>query len=55
MKRALQEFRIEPIKTTIPLSLRIMADPFFQRGEFTTHFIQRLLPEDSEEEEEEDE
>jgi acetyl-CoA carboxylase biotin carboxylase subunit len=54
MKRALNEFRIEPIKTTIPLFLRIMDDPFFQRGEFNTHFIQSFLPEDSEEEEEDE-
>jgi acetyl-CoA carboxylase, biotin carboxylase subunit len=51
MKRALGEFRVEPIKTTIPLYLRIMDDPLFQEGEFNTHFIQRLLPEDSEEDE----
>ena len=51
MKRALQEFRIEPIKTTIPLHLRILDDPFFQQGEFNTHFIQRFLPGNLEEEE----
>jgi acetyl-CoA carboxylase biotin carboxylase subunit len=54
MKRALQEFRIEPIKTTIPLHLRILDDPLFQRGEFSTHFIQRILPENLEEEDEDD-
>jgi acetyl-CoA carboxylase biotin carboxylase subunit len=54
MKRALEEFRIEPIKTTIPLYLKIMDDPLFQQGEFNTHFIQRLLPQDAEEEEEDE-
>ncbi|MFH1123137.1 MAG: acetyl-CoA carboxylase biotin carboxylase subunit, partial [Pseudomonadota bacterium] len=54
MKRALGEFRIEPLKTTIPLHMRIMEDPLFQKGEFTTHFIQTFLPEHSEEEEEYD-
>ncbi len=54
MKRALGEFRIEPLKTTIPLHVRIMEDPLFQKGEFTTHFIQDLLPDHSEEEDEED-
>jgi acetyl-CoA carboxylase, biotin carboxylase subunit len=54
MKRALEEFRIGPIKTTIPLYLKIMDDPLFQQGEFNTHFIQRLLPEDSEEDEEDE-
>jgi acetyl-CoA carboxylase, biotin carboxylase subunit len=51
MKRALGEFRVEPIKTTIPLYLQIMDDTLFQKGEFNTHFIRRLLPEDSEEDE----
>jgi acetyl-CoA carboxylase biotin carboxylase subunit len=54
MSRALEEFRVEPVKTTIPLHLQIMANPLFDKGEFDTHFIQRLLPEDSEEEEEDD-
>ena len=54
MKRALEEFRIEPIKTTIPLHLRIMDDPLFRKGQFTTHFIQRFLPVDSEEEDEDE-
>jgi hypothetical protein len=31
-----------------------MDDPFFQQGEFNTHFIQRLLLQDSEEEEEDE-
>lgn len=54
MKRALEEFRIEPIKTTIHLHLRIMDDPLFRKGQFTTHFIQRFLPVDSEEEDEDE-
>ena len=54
MKRALEEFRIEPIKTTIPLHLRIMDDPLFRKGQFTTHFIQRFFPVDSEEEDEDE-
>lgn len=54
MKRALEEFRIEPIKTTIPLHRRIMDDPLFRKGQFTTHFIQRFLPVDSEEEDEDE-
>jgi acetyl-CoA carboxylase biotin carboxylase subunit len=50
MKRALEEFRIEPLKTTIPLYIRIMEDPMFQKGEFHTGFIHKFLPEDEEEE-----
>jgi len=51
MKRALKEFRIEPIKTTIPLYLRVMDDPKFLEGDFDTGFIHRFLPEEEEEEE----
>ena len=43
MKRALQEFVIEGVKTTIPFHLRILENAFFQRGEFYTNFIQRRL------------
>jgi len=39
MKRALQEFVIEGIKTTIPLHIRIMDHPEFQKGNFTTKFL----------------
>ena len=50
MKRALEEFRIEPLKTTIPLYIRIMEDPMFQKGDFHTGFIHKFLPEDEDEE-----
>jgi acetyl-CoA carboxylase biotin carboxylase subunit len=43
MKRALQEFHIAPIKTTIPLHLRIMDDPHFQSGDVDTGFVERSL------------
>jgi acetyl-CoA carboxylase, biotin carboxylase subunit len=51
MSRALKEFHLEPLKTTIPLHLRILKDPLFQKGEINTHFIRRLLPEGVEEDE----
>jgi acetyl-CoA carboxylase, biotin carboxylase subunit len=44
MKRALDMFVIEGIKTSIPLQRRILADPDFAAGKFDTHFIDRLLP-----------
>jgi acetyl-CoA carboxylase, biotin carboxylase subunit len=44
MKRALDMFVIEGIKTSIPLHRRILADPDFAAGKFDTHFIERLLP-----------
>ncbi len=40
MKRALQEFVIEGIKTTIPFHIRLMDDPGFQSGQFTTQFLE---------------
>src|SRR6266850_62381 len=43
MKRALEMFVIEGIKTSIPLHRRILADPDFAEGKFDTHFIERLL------------
>ncbi len=43
MKRALEMFVIEGIKTSIPLHRRILADPDFAAGQFDTHFIERLL------------
>ncbi|MGD9301954.1 MAG: acetyl-CoA carboxylase biotin carboxylase subunit [Desulfobacterales bacterium] len=46
MKRALAEFNIAPIKTTIPLYRRIMNDPLFKKGDFDTGFIKRFVPEE---------
>lgn len=43
MKRALEEYVIEGVKTTIPFQLRILDNAFFQRGDFYTNFIQRRL------------
>jgi len=43
MRRALAEFMIEGVKTTLPLLQRIMDDPDFLRGEYSTSFIERLL------------
>ena len=39
MKRALQEFVIEGIKTTIPFHIKLMDDPKFKSGKFTTKFL----------------
>lgn len=40
MKRALEEFIIEGIKTTIPLQLQLMQNPDFIDGNFTTKFME---------------
>ena len=39
MKRALQEMVIEGVKTTIPFHIRLMDDPVFKSGKFTTKFL----------------
>lgn len=39
MKRALEEFVIEGIKTTIPFHIRLMDDEGFKSGQFTTAFL----------------
>jgi acetyl-CoA carboxylase biotin carboxylase subunit len=43
LRRALDEFVIEGIKTTIPLHRRILEDPDFQKGYFSTSFLERFL------------
>ncbi|MFT6281763.1 MAG: acetyl-CoA carboxylase biotin carboxylase subunit [Salibacteraceae bacterium] len=39
MKRALGEYIIEGIKTTIPFHQKLMEDEKFVKGEFTTSFM----------------
>src|SRR5512147_1959661 len=41
MLRALDEFIIEGVKTTIPMHKRILADPDFQAGDISTRFMER--------------
>ena len=43
MRRALDEFVIEGIKTTIPLHKRILNDTDFQKGHVSTTFLDRFL------------
>jgi acetyl-CoA carboxylase biotin carboxylase subunit len=45
MKRALDEFIIEPIKTTIPFYRKLLEDPRFLRGEVSTDFLNEFLKE----------
>ncbi len=40
MERALSEFVIEGVKTTIPLHLKLMRDENFRSGNFTTKFME---------------
>jgi acetyl-CoA carboxylase, biotin carboxylase subunit len=45
MKRTLEMTVIEGIKTSIPLQLRILAEPDFVAGRLHTHFMERFMPE----------
>lgn len=40
MKRALEEFVIEGIKTTIPFHIKLMEDEIFKSGQFNTSFME---------------
>ncbi|MFC1624284.1 acetyl-CoA carboxylase biotin carboxylase subunit [Candidatus Omnitrophota bacterium] len=42
MKRSLDEFLIEPIKTTIPFHRHVMNDVLFLRGDFATDYVEKL-------------
>ena len=44
MRRSLEVMVVEGIKTTIPLQLRIMNDPDFQKGNFSTKYLSRFAP-----------
>ena len=43
MRRALREFVILGIKTTIPLHERILESPDFQAGDYTIHWLERFV------------
>jgi acetyl-CoA carboxylase biotin carboxylase subunit len=41
MKRTLEMFVVEGIRTTIPLHIKILNDPDFIAGRLSTHFMER--------------
>ena len=43
MRRALDEFAVVGIQTTIPLHRRIVDDPGFQAGDYTIHWLERFV------------
>src|SRR5271166_191114 len=43
LRRALDEFAVVGIKTTIPLHQRIVNDPAFQAGDYTIHWLERFV------------
>ena len=46
MKRALEEFIVEGIKTTIPFHLKLMSDPAYLSGKYTTKFMETFSMKD---------
>jgi acetyl-CoA carboxylase biotin carboxylase subunit len=42
-EKALDAFRIEGVKTTIPLHQRILSEPDFRKGSYDTTWLERLL------------
>ena len=44
-RRALKEYRLEGIKTTIPLHLRLLDDDAFRSGDYHTNYLEELLNE----------
>ncbi|CAA7601812.1 Biotin carboxylase [Acididesulfobacillus acetoxydans] len=47
MRRALEEFEVRGVKTTIPFHLKILLHPDFQNGEFDTGFIAGKMTENT--------
>jgi acetyl-CoA carboxylase biotin carboxylase subunit len=43
LRRALEEYVIGGIDTTIPLHQRIVAEPDFVNGDYTIHWLERLI------------
>ena len=43
-KAALREYVVDGIKTNIPLHLKILHDPDFNRGQYATDFLTRYEP-----------
>lgn len=43
MTRALEEFEIEGVKTTIPFQAEVINNPYFKKGEVYTNFIQTRI------------
>lgn len=48
MRRALEEFYISPIKTTIGLHMKILNHPLFLQGKVSTHFLEKMSKKEAE-------
>ncbi|MFH2132672.1 MAG: acetyl-CoA carboxylase biotin carboxylase subunit [bacterium] len=53
MRRALAEFDVSPLKTTIPLYSQVMDDADFQKGNFDTSYIEKFIPDDDDDDDDE--
>ena len=42
MLRALEEMAVDPLKTTLPFHRKVLNDPAFLAGQYSTHFIERF-------------
>jgi len=47
MRRALAEFEISPIKTTVSFHLKLLNNPLFIQGKVSTYFVQDMLKEEN--------
>ncbi|MBL9087814.1 MAG: acetyl-CoA carboxylase biotin carboxylase subunit [Planctomycetia bacterium] len=47
MRRALDEYQIEGVKTTIPLLRRILGNSYFTAGDYSTRFLDQMLSAES--------
>ena len=43
LRRALAEFVVVGVKTSLPLHQRIVDDPDFQAGDYTIHWLERFV------------
>ena len=50
LKRALEEFVVEGMKTTVPLQQKIIRTEAFQRGDYTIKWLERWLDEQGDDE-----
>jgi acetyl-CoA carboxylase biotin carboxylase subunit len=48
MERALRQFIVQGIETSIPLHQAIFADPGFRAGDFDTSFMEQFLAKEAE-------
>jgi acetyl-CoA carboxylase biotin carboxylase subunit len=46
LRRALEEFVVEGVKTTIPLHQALLDDPDFQSGDYTIKWLEEWLAKD---------